>query len=242
MLQLGLLLTCWGAMALPAGPAPEPYFIVLPGIEGMSPCPRGVVSGLRQTHPNATYEIFDWTTGHAYRMFYHARAWTRHQQIAGELAQRILALQTDQPYRPIILIGHSGGAAMAIVALEQLPPGYRVHQVILLAPDLAPSYPLGTALDRTVYGIDVFHSRFDCLMLGAGTTLLGTIERVHTPAAGMLGFHTPGCLDEGTQFLYCMKLRQHGYEPAMALTGYVGGHFTCTTPEFVNRYVSPVIR
>lgn len=242
MFRLGLLLTCWSVTALPALATPEPHIIVLPGIEGPSPCARGIISGLRQTYPNATYEIFDWTTGRATRMLYHVVAWNRNQNVACQLAEHIVTLQNQQPYRPIILVGHSGGGAMAIVALEQLPPGYRIHQAILLAPDIAPSHPLATSLDRTVQGIDVFHSRLDCLILGAATTSVGTIDRVWTPAAGMVGFHSPRGADEGSQFLYAAKLHQHGYEPAMSLTGHFGGHFTCTLPEFVNRYVSPAIR
>lgn len=242
MMRLGLLLTCWSVMALPALAAPEPHIIVLPGIEGSSPCARGIVSGLRQTHPNATYEIYDWTTGHATRMLYHVVAWNRNQSVAALLAEHIVTLQTQQPDRPIILVGHSGGGAMAIVALEQLPPGYRVHQAILLAPDLAPGHPLATSLDRTLQGIDVFHSKLDCVILGAATTSVGTIDRVWTPAAGMVGFHSPPCSDEMSVSLYATKLRQHGYEVAMSRTGHFGGHFTCTLPEFVNRYVSPSLR
>jgi pimeloyl-ACP methyl ester carboxylesterase len=249
MLRLGLLLICWIVTTLPAAAAPEPtlpslepHIIVLPGVEGPSPCSRGIVSGLRQTHPNATYEVFDWTTGHVYRMLYHARGWDRNQAVAALLADHIVTLQNQEPYRPIILVGHSGGGAMAVLALEQLPPGYRIHQAILLAPYISPVRSLATSLDRTLQGIDVFHSPFDFIVLGAATMTVGTLDRVRLPAAGMVGFHTPQGLDEGSQFLYAAKLHQHGYEPAMFLTGHYGGHFTCTLPEFVNRYVSPVIR
>jgi pimeloyl-ACP methyl ester carboxylesterase len=227
---------------MPAVAAPEPHIIVLPGIEGSSPCARGIISGLRQTHPNASYEIYDWTTGHPTYMLYHVCAWNRNQNVASMLAEHIVQLQTQQPNRPIILVGHSGGGAMTIVALEQLPPGHRIQQAILLAPDLAPNHPLATALDRTLQGIDVFHSQLDCVILGAATASVGTIDRVWTPAAGMVGFHVPQSFDEPGASLYATKLHQHGYEVAMSRTGHFGGHFTCTLPEFVNRYVSPAIR
>ena len=249
MLRLGLLLTCWSVSTLPALAAPEPaqttldpHFIILPGIEGPSLCAKGIIAGLRQTHPNSTYEVFDWTTGHAYRMLYHARAWNRNYSMAGVLAEHIVTLQNQEPFRPIIVIGHSGGGGVTIVALEQLPPGYRIHQAILLAPDLSPEHSLVNSLDHTLVGIDVFHSPLDFLVLGVGTIAVGTIDRARLPAAGMVGFYPPRGLDEGSQFLYASKLHQHTYQPSMSLTGHFGGHFTCTLPEFVNRYVSPVLR
>jgi len=222
--------------------AVEPHFIVLPGIEGPSPLARGVVSGLRSTHPSASFEIFDWTTGHAYRMLYHLRDWNRNQIMVDRLAERIVSLQKSQPDQPIVLIGHSGGAALIVLALEKLPKEVQVQQAILLAPDLSPNYPLNTALDRTAYGIDVFHSRFDFLIQGIATRAVGTIDRVHTRGAGMVGFRTAQEWDENSRFLNSYKLRQHDYEMAMALSGHFGGHFTYGMPEFVKRYISPVLR
>jgi pimeloyl-ACP methyl ester carboxylesterase len=175
-------------------------------------------------------------------MLYHARAWGRHQAVAGQLASRIVSLQAERPDRPIILVGHSGGGAMAVVALEQLPPGASVHQAILLAPDISPYHCLAAALSRTECGIDLFRSPFDLLALGVGTTLVGTIDRFHGPAAGLVGFHSSGGADEDARFLYSLKLREHPYSPSMVRTGHFGGHFTVTLPDFVSRYVTPTIR
>jgi pimeloyl-ACP methyl ester carboxylesterase len=229
------------AVTVSSATACEPHIIVLPGIEGPSPCARGIISGIRQNHPNATFEIFDWTTGHACLMLYHASAWKRNQQVACSLASHIVALQTERPDRPIVVVGHSGGGGLVVIALEQLPPGCRVQQAILLAPDIGPNHVLTTALDRTVDGIDVFTSSMDVFVLGMGTVAVGTIDRARAPAAGMIGFSTPKNSDEGTQLLYASKLHQHSYEAGMIRTGHYGGHFTCTLPEFVSRYVSPTI-
>jgi pimeloyl-ACP methyl ester carboxylesterase len=242
MLRHGLLWIFWFSLSLPASAAPEPHFIILPGVEGPSLCSHGIVSGLRQMHPDATFEIFDWTTGNISRMLYHLKAWERNQDVAWTLADHIAALQTWQPERPIVLIGHSGGGAMAIMVLDRLPPGFKVHQAILLAPALSPIYPLATALDRTDQGIDVFYSNLDCVVLGAGTYAMGTIDRIRTPASGMVGFRLPMNTDIVAANLYGTKLHQHGYDPAMSLTGHFGGHLTCTLPEFVNRYVGSVLR
>jgi pimeloyl-ACP methyl ester carboxylesterase len=237
MVRLALPLFVSLAVAAPVTAA-DPHFIVLPGIEGPSPCARGIIAGLRKSYPAATFEVYDWTTGHAYRMLYHVRGWDRNRVVAGQLAQHIVALQAERPDRPLILVGHSGGGAMSVLALEQLPPGVQIQQAILLAPDLSPTHPLTTALDRTVHGIDVFHSPLDCVILGAATVAVGTVDRAHLPGAGMTGFITRSADRDA----YAAKLHQHGYEVGMAASGHFGGHFTCTLPDFVNHYVSPVVR
>ena len=240
MMRLGLVLMSSIFLASPAF-ATEPHFIVLPGVEGSSVFERNIVAGLKQTHPNSTYEVYDWTTGHLYRMLYHARGYNRNQRVAGQLAQHILALQTEQPDRPIIVVGHSGGGAMTVLALELLPPGVQIQQAILLAPYMAPNHELTAALEHTIYGIDVFTSPFDLVVLGAATMVVGTLDRVHMPAAGLTGFYAPRTVDAAGQTVYSEKLHQHGYEMGMLRTGHYGGHFSCTLPEFVNRYVSPVL-
>ena len=143
MVRFGLVVTV--ALVLASSTfAADPYFIVLPGIEGPSPC--GIISGLRQTHPAATYEVYDWTTGHAYRMLYHALRGTNvpgrgrafgsaHRHTPGPTAGP--AHRTHRPLRP--------ASAMSILALERLPPGVPIQQAILLAPDLSMDYPLTAA-------------------------------------------------------------------------------------------------
>ena len=78
--------------------------------------------------------------------------------------------------------------------------------------------------------------------MGAGTIAAGTIDRMHAPGAGMLDVTVPKSLmDADGQYVYQAKLHQHEYEVGMLQTGHYGGHFTCTLPDFVNRYVGPVV-
>src|SRR4029079_11614400 len=93
----------------------------------------------------------------------------RNREQAREIAERIVAYQDRYPDRPVTLIGHSGGAAMAVRVLESLPDGRRSDQAVLLAGALSPDYDLSTALGRTERGITNFYSGGDVLYLVAGT-------------------------------------------------------------------------
>jgi hypothetical protein len=228
--------------AAAADPACQPlHFIVLPGIEGPSGCTRGVIQGLLAAHPHASAEVFDWTTGKWYRCLYHLRDWERNQAVAKALAQHIQSFHADHPNTPMVLVGHSGGAAMTILGLEQLSADCMVDQAILLAPGLSSGYPLAPALSRTRRGVDVFHSPLDCVILGVGTVCLGTIDRRWQLSAGMIGFEMPKDADAACRDIYRCKLRHHHFRPTMCRSGHFGGHLSCTFPDFIRTYVGPLV-
>ena len=66
-----------------------------------------------------------------------------------------------------------------------------VERVVLLAPALSPGYDLTAALRAVRREIVVFWSPLDLIVLGAGTRLFGTIDRVKTIGAGLVGFRVP---------------------------------------------------
>src|SRR5438309_1470308 len=69
----------------------------------------------------------------------------------------------------------------------------------------------------------VFWSPLDLIVLGAGTRIFGTIDGVKTVSAGLVGFRPPASATAGQLAEYA-KLRQVRWRPAMASTGYLGGH------------------
>jgi hypothetical protein len=81
----------------------------------------------------------------------------------------------------------------------------------------------------------------DLVVLGAGTRIFGTIDRVKSVAAGLVGFRVPRSLDDSDRAQYA-KLRQVRWRPAMASTGYLGGHVGSDSPAFLRRYVVPLLR
>ncbi len=70
-------------------------------------------------------------------------------------------------------------------------PKSAVETVVLIAPALSPEYDLSRALRAVRREMVVFWSPLDAIILGPGTSLFGTIDRVRSPGAGMVGFRRP---------------------------------------------------
>jgi hypothetical protein len=91
--------------------------------------------------------------------------------------------------------------------------------------------------------IVVFSSPLDLVILGAGTWLFGTIDRVHSSGAGLVGFAVPGRdeVDAERTGQY-RKLRQVRWRPRMVALGHLGGHFGADHPRFLLEWVVPLLR
>lgn len=159
---------------------------------------------------------------------------------AAATAEEVEKFRAERPGAPVFLVGKSGGSGIVARALEALPAG-AVEAAVLLAPALSPEYDLSRAL-RAVRGqVTAFTSPLDGIILGAGTRIFGTIDRVRTRAAGLVGFRVPGGLDADARAQYA-KLRQVRWRPSMARAGYFGGHLGVDHPAFLRRHVVPLLR
>lgn len=217
------------------------YTIVLPGVEGTSLQNINIARGLVDAGHPAAIEVRDWTTGSRTMFVYHLMALERNRKQARAIAEQIVAYQNQYPERAVTLIGHSGGAAMAVLVLEALPPERSVNRAILLAAAISPDHDLSTALARTELGIVNFHSWGDVAHLVAGTSVLGTIDRQHSVSAGASGFHTPDHLTATERELYATRLVQIPYRLEMLKTFNMGGHLTPTNRKFVAEWVAPYV-
>jgi pimeloyl-ACP methyl ester carboxylesterase len=161
----------------------------------------------------------------------------RQRQQAQHIANRIRSLRAEAPTASIILVGHSAGAGLVVLALEDLPPSTQVDGVVLLAPALSRTYDLTKAL-RHVHGqADVFCSERDTLVLGVGTFLFGTVDGVHGEAAGHTGFVRPS---RAARDQYA-KLRTHHFSRARESLGDDGGHFGCLNSNLAAAMVAPLL-
>lgn len=159
---------------------------------------------------------------------------------AHRLAEEVRAFRAERPGAPVHLVGKSGGTGLVVKALEQLPER-SVDSAILLAPALSPSYDLTRALQGIARELIVFWSPLDLVVLGAGTWVFGTIDRVHGVSAGLVGFRGPNRSDPASSAAYA-RLRQVRWGPRMAATGYLGGHIGPDLPAFLRKYVVPLLR
>ncbi len=217
--------------------------IVLPGIEGRSKYNADILKGLNDGGVPCAIEIYDWGTLVPLGSLVNLVALERNRAEAKRIADRIVQYHQDYPDRPVHLVGHSGGAGVAVLALEALPHGCNVRSALLLAAALSPDYDLTKALSHTDAGIWNFYSDSDVGYLQVGTSLFGTIDRRHTRAAGAVGFkpaRTVGSTPSSGQKLYA-KLHNVGYRPTMSDAGNRGGHAGWTKRSFVALWLAPVI-
>jgi hypothetical protein len=250
-----LLLAC-GCAALPYGhreppsqvqactlqaPVPVPprgIVLCVPGAGGFPAICNFVREAVEDQGAPVAVEAFEWTHGYGRILADHIDACYTCVQ-GRRLAERIRALKQECPQRPIYLISHSAGCAVALAATPCLPPG-SLQRMVLLAPAVSATYDLRPSLTAVSCSVEVFYSRRDWAALGIGIFLAGTSDRLWTAAAGRIGFR-PNLWCPQDQALYA-KLHQHPWEPCVAWSGNAGGHYGAYQPTFLRAYVLPLLR
>jgi pimeloyl-ACP methyl ester carboxylesterase len=211
---------------------------VVDGAGGFEEASRSI----RQTaaEENLPFEVrsVDWT--HGFCRVFSDQVHKEHLQREGcKFAELVLQCRHESPNTPIVLMGHSAGCGVVLLAAENLPPN-TVERIVLLAPAVSNKYDLRRALRSSCQGIDVFLSHRDLGCLGVGTLLAGTTDRCRlTGAAGRTGFHPIlcGCDDE----LLYTKLHQYPWDPSLRWTGHKGGHYGSYQPMFFRLFVFPLL-
>lgn len=170
-------------------------------------------------------ERFVWSTG--WRAFFaipDLMSQGRNLRHAQRLADRLAAFRGEQPSAPIRLVTYSGGGYIALEALRRLPPGVRVERVTLLVSSVSSGYDLGPSLAVCDRIVNVC-SPLDCFINGFGIWVLGTSDRRHRLAAGMIGFRAPpGSAD---------RLVQVRWRPEFVRHFWFGGHMTLSSVPMV---------
>ena len=209
--------------------------IYVPGIGGVTNDDRGWLKGLRAGGYEGKAEAWDWTggLGSVEALWAHGRQ----RAEARHISDRIRQVRSESQTAPIVLVGHSAGAGVAVNALEDLPPGVRVDELVLLAPALSRGYDLTGALRRVRGRADVFDSDRDTLVLAIGTFLFGTVDGAHAEAAGHGGFVEPPGADPRAYG----KLHTHPYSRDRQRAGDDGGHEGVLAPRVAAAMIAPLL-
>jgi pimeloyl-ACP methyl ester carboxylesterase len=158
-----------------------------------------------------------------------------HRREADRLAGLIRAAHATDG-GPVHVIAHSAGTALTCYALERLAPDEAVTSAALVGSGLSPGYDLSPALHRCRAGVLTVDSPLDLFLLGIGTCLLGTADRVWTPAAGMVGFRPP------SDATVAGKLTRVTWSPRFVRQGWIGGHTSVAAPGFVRTTLAGWVR
>ncbi|MBT3277873.1 MAG: hypothetical protein HN909_06295 [Phycisphaerales bacterium] len=155
---------------------------------------------------------------------------------AARIAASIASYREAYPDRPCHLVGCSAGGglvAQVLAALAEITednPGAMLDNVALLGPALNPRTDLTGLVEKTVRGtLSNFCSRMDCVVLGVGTSIFGTVDRRFGASAGMVGMRheMPG---------KCENVR---FRPWMIRHNRFGGHKSNLNRKFIANLVAP---
>jgi pimeloyl-ACP methyl ester carboxylesterase len=215
--------------------------LVVGGVGGLDLCGFCMRRAVKAAGLPYAVEVVVW--GHGFGRWYSDLSDVAHlDRQAERVAGSIRGFRAEHPGQPVFVVGKSGGAGIAVKALERLDLD-SVERAVLLAPALSPRYDLARALRAVHRELVVFTSPLDMVILGAGTRLFGTIDRVRTVGAGLVGFAVPGPgePDEERRRWYA-KLRHVRWRPRMLGLGHLGGHFGTDQPWFLREHVVPLLR
>jgi len=207
---------------------------VFPGVEGGASSVADAVRAFRDAGVESAIEIHDWQR--PFGLISNLVSYERNRADAARIAERLADYATEHPHVPIDLVGYSGGGGMAIMVAEALPPHVRLRNIVLGQPALSVDYDLTPAAAHVDGRIVNFHSDYDWVILGAGTSLMGTMDRKHGPSAGWHGFKADEAVaDEALRY----KLVQQKWTPEMIRDGHLGGHAYMFSYAWNKRWIAP---
>lgn len=220
-------------------PRDEVLFI-LDGVGGMQFVPLLARRALREEGMALATVFNHWQYGLPGEIWTDLMWHRRNRVMAGRFARMLLRYRRQYPQSRMHLLGCSGGAGIAVFALESLRGRQVIETLLLACPGLSPTYNLAPAL-RTVRRCYALVSHRDTAILGLGTRLFGTTDRRYTPAAGCAGFTVPAGLSAGDRAAYD-RLWEVPWTPDLGDLGHYGGHTGWAAMPFLRKHLLPLVR
>ncbi|HPF39198.1 MAG TPA: hypothetical protein P5081_20190 [Phycisphaerae bacterium] len=208
--------------------------ILLPGIEGNAWQLEGAYHGLRDAGVEQAIEIIPWGSPPLSSMA-NLVGIEKNRKRADAIARKIEEYRRRRPEAPLTLIGYSGGGGLAILTLEALSKETQVDRAILIAAAIDSRYDIDRVLPRCRDELINIYSRSDAIV-GAGTSVFGTIDRVKTISAGHSGF-----VDAKGALLERPRLQQLGWTSDWRRLGHYGGHLGCLARGWSREILAPLV-
>ncbi len=244
LLLAGVLLAAMGGCTANVPPyvtdqrLEQGLIVILPGIEGPSANNANIRQGLMDAALPYAMEIRNWHGWRAGASYAFDQPACRRQ--ATELAERIAAYRAAHPGRPVFVVGHSAGGAIAVFLAEAMPPDQPLDGVITLAPALSPHYDLTAAIEGSSGNLLNCFTRTDLLLKGL-TTAGRNLDGASGATAGHEGFSLPeGAPPRRREAVG--YLEQIEWDTSMVKSGNLGGHLGWANAGWVGEYLAPDIR
>lgn len=226
---IGLLLSvgCASTSSAPSGP----MVIFLDGA-GWSGSERSVRAGLHAAGFTGHVEAFTWSSrlgpvpdhflvGHKKRR-------------ARQLVERVVQRRARYPECGLHLMGLSAGSGVIVFALEQLPDGVDVDNVVLFSPSISAKYDLSSAMEHVRGCLYATSSPRDGILGGLRINADGKSGH----PAGLYGLRIPSRVKRYDLYTRVVNLP---WRAAYADLGWNGSHTGATGQEFVERMIAPRI-
>lgn len=158
--------------------------------------------------------------------------------MSSRLASQILAWKQANPTGKVFLLGHSAGCGIALHAASELPPE-TLEKVVVMLPSCHSKVDLIGAIRATKYGVHVWCSDQDWVILGLMIRMFGCqYDTNSTKAAGRWGFE-PKPVTEEEKVLVRDKLRHYPWNETQKRLGNDGGHYGAYRSPFLETIVLP---
>lgn len=222
------------------GPVDREVVFLLDGVGGLQAGPLLARRALRERGEAIGSVLFRWQWGLTGEIWTDLMWLKRNRVMGGQLARRLLAFRRANPNTVVHILAISGGAGIAVFACEALRGRGRIETLVLPCPALSPTYNLGPAL-RSVKRCYALVSSRDTVLLGLGTRIFGTTDRVFTAAAGQVGFQMPDGIDEEDARAY-QRLREIRWSPQLREVRHNGGHIGWSALPFLREHLPEILR
>lgn len=194
----------------------------------------GVDAGLRDAGYTGRFDTFSWSSylGPAHDHLVNANS----RLIARNLARRIEEQREVDPESPIHLMGLSAGTSLVLRALEELPEGVNVDNVVLFSSSVSSERNLTRAMSHVKGRLYATCSTHDAILAGLPVNADG---RGGSPA-GRGGFKLPRSSSEQTVETYDRVINLPWQSSYLGF-GWTGSHTSVTSRQFVSTVIAPRI-